>query len=200
MMTPPLLENEYLSLAKWRRDLRAPYLEGDGTSSRHNRFRRAIPAVGTWRLDDLRGLHGREIAVLVDLDPLRLIGSELDVTGCLLPDRRADAQRYEQWIRAGHRPPPVEVLETEAGQLKVTDGHRRLVASRNAGAVIQCWVSPTVDVPSGDSDSNGQPIKTGLTFEMWSKKGPDAFEGSLFCQSMLLTHEVILSPGLEWTS
>lgn len=184
-MLPPLVESEYLDLAKWRNFLCAPYVEGDGKSSRTNPFSGTLPAAGTWRLDDLRGLHGREISVLIELDPHQLIDSELDQIGRLSPERRADGQRYEKWLRAGDLPPPIEVMETDRGQLKVSDGHRRLVAARNAGANLLCWVSPAVNVPTGELDCNGHPIKTGLTYEIWRSKGMDAFAGSPFIEGFI---------------
>jgi hypothetical protein len=147
-------------------------------------FERPAPAIGTWRIDHVRGLYGREISVLVELDPHHLVDSELDSAGRLLPERRPDAQRYEMWIKEGYRPPPVEVLETDRGELKVTDGHRRLVASRNAGATLLCWVSPSANVPSGTLDCNGKPIKAGLTFEMWTERGDASISGSAFCASL----------------
>lgn len=194
MMLPPTDETKYLNLARWQNYLRAPYLQGE--SSRTKFFSRLAPAVGTWRIDDLRGLHGREISVILELDPHQLVDSELDSAGLLSPEKRADAQRYEQWIREGSRPPPIEVLETDKGLLKVTNGHRRLVATRNAGATsLLCWVSPAVNVPTGDLDCNKMPIKTGLTFEMWIAKGLTAFEGSPFCQSLAPQDGPGLMPG-----
>lgn len=194
MMLPPYDESKYLDLARWQNYLRAPYLQGE--SSRTKLFTRFAPEVGTWRIDDFRGLHGREISVIVELDPHQLIDSELDSAGRLSPEKRVDAQRYEQWIREGNRPPPIEVLETDKGQLKVTNGHRRLVAARNAGATsLLCWVSPSVNVPIGELDCNGHPIKSGLTYEMWRERGPDAFAGSPFCQSCRTPDELQGFPG-----
>jgi hypothetical protein len=188
-MLPPIDESKYVELARWNDYLRAPYLKGE--SSRTERFTRSAPSVGTWRIDHIRGLYGREISVIIELDPHQLIDSELDSAGLLSHEKRPDAKRYEQWIREGNRPPPIEVLETDKGQLKVTDGHRRLVASRNAGVPILGWVSPGVNVPTGGLDCNGQPIKSGLTFEMWIECGLHSFQGSTFSLS------IATEPGLE---
>jgi len=179
LSAPPIDESSYLDLAQWWRHIRAPYL--DGSSSRTHPFVLNVPAIGTWRIDDFRGIYGRSITVLTELEPKTLTDSELDSMGKLDYVKRPDATRYEQWIREGVRPPPVEVLETERGQLRVSDGHRRLVASRSAGAKLLCWVSPTVNVPTGALDCNGVPIKTGLTFEMWIRDRETAFSGSPFC-------------------
>jgi hypothetical protein len=189
---PPSAESQYLDHARWRTYVRQPYLQGE--SSRFKLFTRFAPAVGTWRIDVVHGLYGREISALVELDPHTLVDSELDAAGLLSPERRPDAKRYEYWIREGNRPPPIEVLETDNGLLKVTDGHRRLVASRAAGTNLLCWVSPSVGVPSGAVDCNGQPIKAGLTFEMWLERGLNALDGSQFCARYLIDLSRAMSP------
>ena len=61
-------------------------------------------------------------------------------------------------------PPPITVIEQESGALSVTDGHRRAAAAKMVGRTIRAWISWTV--ATDRLDSQGKPIKTGLTFEL----------------------------------
>ena len=67
-------------------------------------------------------------------------------------------------MREGREPPPISVLEMESGALSVSDGHRRTAAAKMVGQTIRAWISWTVDTDRLDSE--GKPIKTGLTYEL----------------------------------
>lgn len=124
--------------------------------------------LGAWRIDDqLKGIYGHQIEQLRELDPHRLVFSE-DMAMTNDEGRGDDAERYRDWRKEGRRPPPISVIETENGDLRITDGHRRARAAQLAGLPIEAWVSPAV--PTGKIDSNGNEIKTGLTWEMVKNK------------------------------
>ncbi len=87
------------------------------------------------------------------------------VDGKLDPTKRGDDERYAQWMKEGKRPPPIEIVQTERGTMRVMDGHRRALATKLAGVKdIEAWVS--YSIPTGKVGSDGNPIMTGLTFEM----------------------------------
>ena len=159
-------------------------------SSRLTPFTKPLPSPGTWRLEDMRLNYGREIAVLVHIDPTRIVGVELDSRGELTSDRRADAARYREWMLTGLRAPPVEIVETDTGNLNLVNGHRRLVAARQAAQTLLAWVSPTVNTGTGRLDCEGRPIKTGLTYEIWQERGFKLCEESAFLRS-------VLSPSIQ---
>ena len=123
---------------------------------------------GQWRIDSMNGLHGHEIDQLRELPVGDLTPTEnpRDYMSGMGTNRGEDVDRYKGWMEEGKEPPPISVVETEGGQLKITNGHRRFFAAKELGRpTVQAWVSPTVDVP-GKFDSNGKPIKTGLTYEL----------------------------------
>jgi ParB-like chromosome segregation protein Spo0J len=99
---------------------------------------------------------------LRELDPKELITSE-DLVDTNTEGRRTHAERYAQWMKEGKQAPPIDVVQTDSGKLKVTDGHRRLHAAKLAGKKILAWVSPRMD--TGKRDSDGNPLYTGMTYE-----------------------------------
>jgi hypothetical protein len=116
--------------------------------------------LGTWRRDDYKGSHGTEVEQLRELDPNDLIPSE-DTDA----PKKADVARYTEWAKEGKKAPPIHVVETDSGKLKISNGHRRWLAAKAAGTKIRAWVSPAAVIPDM-KDSEGKPMKTGLTHEL----------------------------------
>lgn len=119
---------------------------------------------GTWRVDDHFGPYGRMVEVLrrVPVDALQI--TEEDYTKGPRTGRAEDADRYAGWLREGKTAPPIEVLESDLGNLLVTNGHRRLAAAKMAGRqTILAWVSPRMDTKKKSYEGN--PIYTAATYE-----------------------------------
>lgn len=180
---PPKDERKYFPLSEHYRLWEAPYA-GGASSRTHPAQYPALP-VGTWRLDDLFvGVYGRAIDELVEFDPRELTPTEFDWRDPKAELRHQgkwdDAVRYAHWLADGLEPPPVEVVATD-GQLRVTEGHRRLVAADMTGVPIKAWVSWSVPQPEGLRDAvTGAPIPVGLTYERVhgrraANKGSDSF-------------------------
>lgn len=152
-----LREDEFVPERAYEDALRDTYFTPDGArrveSSRTTPQRAIQIPLGAWMLEDFQGIHGQEINQLRVLDPSTLLVSE--DTG---PDKRDDVERYAEWIRQGLVPPPISVVETWEGNFKITNGHRRALAAKKAGALLHAWVSPTVTLPSGS--------RAGLTLEL----------------------------------
>ena len=124
---------------------------------------------GTWMVDDqFKGIHGHEIAQLRWLDPYKLELQEPDYTKEPNYEGRGDdARRYAGWMKEGKIPPPIMVLETEAGTLRVTDGHRRTAAAKWAEQKVLAWVYPIAEHPGGLTEgATGRVQQTGFTYEM----------------------------------
>lgn len=126
-----------------------------------------IPPVGTWMIDHVPTIHGREIAVLCRLPIAALRFTEVDSNGQLDPTKRADVPRYADWIKEGKRAIPIQVVVTAKGGLNVVDGHRRCFAHLLAGVdTIEAWVWPSMPHPEGlQENGNGPIMSVGLTFE-----------------------------------
>ena len=61
------------------------------------------------------------------------------------PGRHVSA-KYVEWIKAGHLPPPIRVMESEKGTYTVNDGHHRIAALRAAGKkTVKAWVCLTIN-------------------------------------------------------
>jgi hypothetical protein len=118
---------------------------------------------GTWFKDKFSGNYGRNIYELVWVNPEDIVPTEL-IDDDISPERRKYIQPYIDWIQEGHQPPPVRLIEAENGDLRLTDGHRRYIASRTLGVPLLAIVSYAV--PTGSVDTQGRPIKTGLTAEI----------------------------------
>jgi hypothetical protein len=141
----------------------ANYLDANGEKIASSRTTPAKPdnlPLGSWRIDSWKGLYGKEISQLRELDPDDLIPSE-DTDR----PKHADVERYAEWAKEGKVAPPIEVLELPDGKLKVANGHRRWLAAKAAGTKVRAWVSPNGIVP-GKFDSEGKPMTTGLTHEL----------------------------------
>lgn len=180
-------QSKMLKASEYDQRLRGNYYSPSGEKIASSREKPAevddIP-LGTWKVDDtFQGYRGRDIEQLQELDPQSLALSETLVEGNE-EGRGWDADRYAEWIKAGHQPPPINVVQMENGKYKVTDGHRRLAAAKKAGVPIRAWVSPVVD--TDDLDSEGKPIKAGLTHEMAIERA--ARDGKAVPEDVLADH------------
>lgn len=166
-----LTREQFVGAKEYRHAIKATYFgAGRDLSSRVVPQRQVHVPLGIWRLDDLKGLHGHEIAQLREVNLAELALPELDERGDVAPNKRDDVPRYAQWMQAGMEPPPIEVVQTDRGKLSVTDGHRRALAARLAGKLtLRAWVSPITPVSPGLNDSEGRPLMTGLTWELAPK-------------------------------
>lgn len=122
--------------------------------------------VGQWMIDRFKGLHGREIAQLRLVDTANLLPSE-DLVPTNTEGRGDDSKLYRKWLEEGRTPPPINVVETDKGTLRVTDGHRRYYAHKEAGMPVLAWVWPAMDHPNGDriNGGKGPVMRVGMTFE-----------------------------------
>jgi hypothetical protein len=70
-------------------------------------------------------------------------------------------EKYVEWVRRGSAIPPIRVLETERGTLRVTDGHHRIAAAQALGRrTIKAWVTLTVALLESGSTV---PVVRGVT-------------------------------------
>ena len=77
---------------------------------------------------------------------------------------RFAVEKYVGWIRDGHLPPPIRVMESESGTYLVSDGHHRLVALRAAGRkTVKAWVGLTINRVL--SEERGIVMPEGLNLE-----------------------------------
>ena len=168
----PTNEADYVTWDEISRLEHEPYVK-DGVviaNSRQVPNDKTFPPVGTWRISEIKGIHGREIEQLVELPIASLKLSELDRKGRLDPAKAGDDVRYAEWLAEGRRPPPINVLQQDKGSLSVTDGHRRALAAQRAGQkTIEAWVNYAVPIPDGgriNNDPSKPFIRTGMTYEM----------------------------------
>jgi hypothetical protein len=163
VVDPPADLRDYVDFDEYRDKWRSQYVQGGAivASSRLVPSKIEIPRVGTWGIDRHAGLHGHEIAVLRFVDPRDLAPSEHE------PGRDADVERYRNWmVEEGRVPPPITVMETDRGSLKISDGHRRYRAALEAGLEIPAWVYPIAEHPERKRDAYGHVLMVGLTYEM----------------------------------
>lgn len=159
---PPTSLEGFTPMSEFRNRYRSQYL-GEAAGTRNSRFDPSTEtlAPGTWVIDDLKGIHGREIGYSTRIDPGPVQISEF------LPERADDVARYAEWNRAGMEPPPVSALETDKGALKIGDGHRRRLAAIESGSQLPAVVWPTGPHPQGLSEfGKTDPMRVGLTYEM----------------------------------
>jgi hypothetical protein len=82
-------------------------------------------------------------------------------------------QKYVDWIGQGSEPPPLTGIETEAGNIKIQEGHHRAEAIRQTGGnAADVWVNLTHNRPIG----NGQVMGEGVTHEGAVRRALDAGE------------------------
>lgn len=169
-----LSEKDFIPMRKYIEQIRSEYI-AQGKSSRHTPISQNLGLkVGQWKIDEINGLFGREISQLREIDFNDLEHSE-DLVDKNIEGRGDDSVRYSEWIKEGKTPPPIEVVETPDGRLKITDGHRRAKAFKLAGKKVLAWVSPVVDSPRG-KDASGRQMKTGITYELAKKKSDNTLE------------------------
>lgn len=94
--------------------------------------REAAP-VGAWVRCGYSTLHGEPVMQVRDVDLESLYLPELDSTGRLAPEKRGYVPLYRQRRAAGELPPRMYIVQMEDGRLRVVDGHRRALASIEAG-------------------------------------------------------------------
>ena len=136
--------------------------EAGGISSRTNpNTEYPDVKVGSWMRDDVvTGKYGHFIHQLREIDPKSAQPSEE-----MHPGKRADVQRYAEWMKQGHRAPPIMALEMDNGAgIRIVDGHRRAKAAELAGKPLRAWVNPAAH--SGLTDVGGKPMEVGLTHEL----------------------------------
>ena len=167
---PPRALDEYVPLSDHYAWLREAYAEGASPRTTRAVYPELEP--GTWMLDDLhRGAYGRGIEELVEFQPRDLEPKEFSWDDPKAELRHEgkwhDVERYADWLRAGGSPPPISVVQTDRGDLRVTDGHRRLAAADLAGKPVRAWVSWVAPHPEGLCEAHsGRPIGVGLTHEL----------------------------------
>ena len=173
--TPPEDESLYVPIKETDRWLWEQYYDREsGQLKASTRTTRAAPypwSVGTWRIDHMKLGYGRMIEQLREIPVQDIEIAEEDYTNPKNNNegRGDDARRYARWIREGTTPPPISVLETDSGALRVVDGHRRLAAMKMAKEKsIRAWVSPRME--TGKYTPEGFPIYVALTYERGAVK------------------------------
>ena len=159
---PPARIEDFVPMSEFRKRYLSNYLK-DGkviANSTTVPSSDTLPA-GTWVIDDINGIHGREIGYVADVEPRTLDVSEV------VPERIGDVERYAQWMREGKRPPPIDVVETDKGTYKVTEGHRRRRAALQASGTVPAIVWPTAPHPRGAvAYGESGPMRVALTWEI----------------------------------
>ena len=125
--------------------------------------------LGTWQVDEVRLTRGHELSVLVEFEPRDLEPGEFDwadPSGTYDRGKQRDLEQYAEWLRAGLRPPPIVVVETDYSTLRVVDGHRRLLAADALGKEVLAWLGPMIEDPEGTRDSRGHIMLVPLTYEL----------------------------------
>lgn len=107
--------------------------------------------VGAWVLLPYPDLRGQPVAQVRLLNADALYLPELTEDGRLQPEKRSYVDSYVARLRAGERPPLIDVVEMEDGRMRVVDGHRRVMAVRAAGplAAARALVSPLISCGDG---------------------------------------------------
>lgn len=168
LMTP----DQFIDGEAWLKHRLKPYLDDLGNqiaSSRETPSTFTMPPIGSWRIDPMKLSHGRMIDQLVVLNPHSLEATE-DLVPTNAEGRGWDSDRYREWLRQGKESPPITVVQTDEGTLRVVDGHRRLHAHRRLNKPIKAWVSWAAHI--GQNDSQGKPMGTNLTYELAQQHGP----------------------------
>lgn len=171
-------ESEFVSMKATRDAVSRAYFDKEGIQKASSRTTPvdAYPfKLGDWRLDESKGIYGREIERLELLNPDQLELPEGDyTTGYNAEGRGDDARRYVEWLKQGKMPPPIFVVQTDGGNFRVSDGHRRAAAAKMAGMAVPAWVSYRMD--TGKKDSNGKPIYMSMTYEGAKHGAAKAYE------------------------
>lgn len=149
-----VLDAPYLTLPNKLHDMKTIYRNmvepySGGSSSRTTPAKQGVrwPKPGEWAIDGMSLMYGRSLWHAKLIDPKDLEPSESS------RDRMRDVDQYEEWLKQGLTPPPIRVIQTKAGKLRVTDGHRRWLAHKRLGRPVLALVSYAVG-------------STGLTWEI----------------------------------
>jgi hypothetical protein len=172
--TPPLAPAAYIHAKVEDALVLASYVDSSGevfASSRTTPCAYQAPTIGSWRVSNFKGIHGHEIAQLrlMPVSVIQLTEEDwTDTRNFNFGGKRDDAMRYAEWLKSGLNSPPVFVMETDQGSLRLAgDGHRRLAAHKFAKRdFILAWVSPCMDHPEGArANGDGPILRVGLTYE-----------------------------------
>lgn len=157
--------SQFIKASDLEKSRLAPYFDQEGkqiASSREIPAQQSDLPIGSWKIDDqYKGAYGRMIDQLRMIDPNNLEFQEDPYQ----MGRGEDVKRYKAWAAQGLVPPPITVVETDSGKLRIIDGHRRATAAKEAGVEIPAWVSPASEIKTLDS-STGKPQKVALTHEL----------------------------------
>lgn len=133
--------------------------------------------VNAWVALPYPDIRGTPIARIVELDPgpgdgRGLYLPEIDDAGNLVdPAKRRYVDAYEARLRAGGKPPVVDLVEMEDGRLRMVDGHRRLLAAQRVGARLRAQVSVL------DQMSEPYPVPLVMErFEQWVEQASRPLE------------------------
>lgn len=105
--------------------------------------------VGAWVAGPaVPGLSAEQVMRQIQDVPLdRIDATEFDSAGNIAPEKRGDAERYTEAMRAGDQFPNGRASELPNGKIKLQDGHRRYAAAKASGAkTMRLAVSP---MPAG---------------------------------------------------
>lgn len=94
-----------------------------------------MPELGTWRLDEWG-----EMSVLIEIPINEFEPSEGEWEIAL---QYPSTQAYIAWQKAGHEPPPLDVVTTDKDNLRSCNRRRWLAARETGVKSLKCWYSPT---------------------------------------------------------
>ena len=100
--------------------------------------------LGAWvRGKKVPGVRDADLFQVMDVPLDRINAPELDSADNIAPERRLDAEDYTKRLRNGEVAPNARGYELPSGLIKLADGHRRMIAARNAGRdTLRIAVSP----------------------------------------------------------
>lgn len=117
--------------------------------------------VGAWVAGpEIPGASAAETArVVMDVPIEQIDATEFTADGKIVPDKRADAERYAAAMRNGEQFPNARGAELPNGKIKLQDGHRRLAAAVAAGQkTLRVAVNPiSQEAPDGQAN----PLESG---------------------------------------
>jgi hypothetical protein len=127
-----------------------PLAQADGADKVHEWADHETAPVGSWVKADFNVPGAQPVYQVRDVDVNHLYLPELDENGKLQPEKRGYLPGYVERAKAGEKPPAITAVEMEDGRIRVVDGHRRVMAAREAGvSKIRALVSPMVDTEHG---------------------------------------------------
>jgi len=149
----------------------SPVLQQGGIAAPLPSESRDTAPVGAWVKLPYPDMRGQPVAQVREIPVADLFLPELNEKGQLQPEKRGYVAGYVEKLKAGQQPPVIDVVEMEDGRLRVVDGHRRVVAAKEAGAAtVRALVSPLIDVP-GEG-------KVPLTVELAQQLNQSVYHGT----------------------